>query len=128
MKASLGYGVVMAAMVVGWAVSIHALPVTKTKKDEYEATSAPQIPDVETALEYERYLKEVVEALESDPDFRKKLDKAAEADIRVSFNFFLYKTQKILKLISDCTTEGSLFFYLQKWRIFSFNNFAVLFF
>uniref|UniRef100_D3TMU7 DNA-binding protein of the nucleobindin family n=1 Tax=Glossina morsitans morsitans TaxID=37546 RepID=D3TMU7_GLOMM len=82
MKASLGYGVVMAAMVVGWAVSIHALPVTKTKKDEYEATSAPEIPDVETALEYERYLKEVVEALESDPDFRKKLDKAAEADIR----------------------------------------------
>ncbi|XP_023306179.2 nucleobindin-2 [Lucilia cuprina] len=61
----------------------YALPVTKTKKDEKkEETSTPESPDVETALEYERYLKEVVEALESDPEFRKKLDKAPEADIR----------------------------------------------
>ncbi|XP_065358855.1 nucleobindin-2 [Calliphora vicina] len=60
-----------------------ALPVTKTKKDEKkEESSTPESPDVETALEYERYLKEVVDALESDPDFRKKLDKAPEADIR----------------------------------------------
>lgn len=63
-----------------------ALPVTKTKKDEKkEETSTPESPDVETALEYERYLKEVVEALESDPEFRKKLDKAPEADIRVGY-------------------------------------------
>lgn len=62
-----------------------ALPVTKTKKDEKkEETSTPESPNVETALEYERYLKEVVDALESDPEFRKKLDKAPEADIRVS--------------------------------------------
>lgn len=62
-----------------------ALPVTKTKKDEEtkKDDAAPATPDVETALEYERYLKEVVEALESDPEFRKKLDKAPEADIRV---------------------------------------------
>lgn len=33
-------------------------------------------------LEYERYLKEVVGLLESDPEFRKKLDSANEADIR----------------------------------------------
>ncbi|KAM7358306.1 nucleobindin 1 [Cochliomyia hominivorax] len=60
-----------------------ALPVTKTKKDEKkEESSTPESPDVETALEYERYLKEVVDALESDPEFRKKLDKAPEADIR----------------------------------------------
>ncbi|TMW47413.1 hypothetical protein DOY81_007511 [Sarcophaga bullata] len=60
-----------------------ALPVTKTKKDEKkEETSTPESPNVETALEYERYLKEVVDALESDPEFRKKLDKAPEADIR----------------------------------------------
>ncbi|XP_061392545.1 nucleobindin-2 [Musca vetustissima] len=59
-----------------------ALPVTKTKKDEEEKPAQPATPDVETALEYERYLKEVVEALESDPEFRKKLDKAPEADIR----------------------------------------------
>ena len=63
----------------------NALPVTKNKKEEKEEASVtPATPDVETALEYERYLKEVVEALESDPDFRKKLDKAPEADIRVS--------------------------------------------
>nr|XP_014094528.1 nucleobindin-2 [Bactrocera oleae] len=61
----------------------NALPVTKNKKEEKEEASVtPATPDVETALEYERYLKEVVEALESDPDFRKKLDKAPEADIR----------------------------------------------
>lgn len=37
------------------------------------------------ALEYERYLKEVVNALETDPEFRKKLDNATDVDIRVSF-------------------------------------------
>lgn len=34
-------------------------------------------------IEYERYLKEVVSALESDPEFRKKLDNATEVDVRV---------------------------------------------
>lgn len=34
-------------------------------------------------MEYHRYLKEVVDALESDPQFREKLEKAEEADIRV---------------------------------------------
>lgn len=34
------------------------------------------------SIEYERYLKEVVGLLESDPEFRKKLDAASEADIR----------------------------------------------
>lgn len=33
-------------------------------------------------LEYERYLKEVVEALESDAEFRTKLNAASEDDIR----------------------------------------------
>ncbi|XP_017010078.2 nucleobindin-2 [Drosophila takahashii] len=63
--------------------SVVALPVTQTKKDPKEAeSSTPATADVETALEYERYLREVVEALEADPEFRKKLDKAPEADIR----------------------------------------------
>uniref|UniRef100_A0A1L8EIZ5 Putative nucleobindin-2 n=2 Tax=Haematobia irritans TaxID=7368 RepID=A0A1L8EIZ5_HAEIR len=63
---------------------VTSLPVTKNKKDEKKEDKPAEAatPDVETALEYERYLKEVVEALESDPDFRKKLDKAPEADIR----------------------------------------------
>lgn len=38
----------------------------------------------EEYMEYHRYLKEVVEALESDPQFREKLEKANENDIRVS--------------------------------------------
>nr|CAD7420158.1 unnamed protein product [Timema poppensis] len=33
-------------------------------------------------IEYNRYLKEVVTALESDPEFRAKLEKAEEVDIR----------------------------------------------
>jgi hypothetical protein len=36
----------------------------------------------ELGIEYNRYLNEVVEALESDPEFRKKLENASEADIR----------------------------------------------
>lgn len=68
---------------------VATLPVTQNKKDEKEKdpSSTPAAADVETALEYERYLREVVEALEADPEFRKKLDKAPDADIRVSFIF-----------------------------------------
>lgn len=36
-------------------------------------------------MEYHRYLKEVVQVLESDPEFRDKLEKAKEADIRVNY-------------------------------------------
>ena len=35
-------------------------------------------------MEYGRYLKEVVQALESDPKFRKKLETAEADDIKVS--------------------------------------------
>jgi hypothetical protein len=35
-------------------------------------------------VEYNRYLEEVVQALESDPQFREKLKNAEDADIRVS--------------------------------------------
>lgn len=37
-------------------------------------------------IEYNRYLVQVVEALESDPDFRKKLENATSEDIQVSLN------------------------------------------
>lgn len=46
----------------------------------------------ELGIEYNRYLNEVVEALESDPEFRKKLENASEADIRSG-----EKTCKLLK-------------------------------
>ncbi|XP_041449496.1 nucleobindin-2 [Drosophila obscura] len=74
------------ALIVAIAIStVTTLPVTQNKKadpKEAESSSTPATADVETALEYERYLREVVEALEADPEFRQKLDKAPEADIR----------------------------------------------
>ena len=36
-------------------------------------------------IEYNKYLQEVVNVLESDPVFAEKLQKAAESDIRVCF-------------------------------------------
>ncbi|XP_015173582.1 PREDICTED: nucleobindin-2-like isoform X2 [Polistes dominula] len=56
---------------------IVAPPVTKDKanEDHKEKESQPE-------MEYHRYLKEVVDALDSDPDFRAKLEKANEEDIR----------------------------------------------
>lgn len=45
-------------------------------------------------MEYHRYLKEVIQALESDVEFRDKLEKANEADIKVSKilkTVFVYK-------------------------------------
>lgn len=80
----------LAEVVLALAVAaslVVALPVTQNKKEDKgkDPSSTPGPADVEAALEYERYLREVVEALEADPEFRKKLDKAPEADIRVSF-------------------------------------------
>ena len=38
-------------------------------------------------IEYNRYLKEVVQILESDPEFRKKLETSDPEDIRVRIPF-----------------------------------------
>lgn len=38
-----------------------------------------------TGLEYDRYLKEIVMALEEDPEFKKKLEAANTTDIKVCF-------------------------------------------
>ncbi|XP_055376913.1 nucleobindin-2 [Condylostylus longicornis] len=62
--------------------SVLCLPVQQVKKSEEEHQNETSADDIESVLEYERYLKEVVQALESDQEFRKKLDKAPEADIR----------------------------------------------
>ncbi|KAH8333022.1 hypothetical protein KR074_011735 [Drosophila pseudoananassae] len=77
-------GLALIALIsISW---VSALPVTQNKKADKDTKEAdartPAPADVETSLEYERYLREVVEALEADPEFRKKLDKAPEADIR----------------------------------------------
>ncbi|XP_069686491.1 nucleobindin-2 isoform X2 [Periplaneta americana] len=59
-------------------------PVTQKKKgyednkiDEEAGEDPPGL-----MVEYDRYLKEVVTALESDPEFKTKLEKAEEGDIR----------------------------------------------
>ncbi|KAL0118356.1 hypothetical protein PUN28_009180 [Cardiocondyla obscurior] len=57
------------------------------KKDEGYKDKENEVDDSDYAnpeyqMEYHRYLKEVVQALESDPEFRVKLEKASEEDIR----------------------------------------------
>ncbi|KAL0902305.1 hypothetical protein ABMA27_000207 [Loxostege sticticalis] len=54
----------------------YAPPVTPEKKDSEIKD------DLEEYMEYHRYLQEVVQALESDPDFRERLEKADEDDVR----------------------------------------------
>lgn len=61
-----------------------APPVTKTKSDEENADHENDIDnnniETEWDLPYQRYLNEVVQALESDPEFRKKLEVAPKED------------------------------------------------
>lgn len=54
-----------------------APPVTKNKDEKENEPDA-----LEEYMEYHRYLREVVNALESDPDFKAKLEKASEDEIR----------------------------------------------
>lgn len=56
-----------------------APPVTQNKETEKVNETSDGL---EQYMEYHRYLREVVNALESDPDFRRKLEKASEDDIR----------------------------------------------
>lgn len=58
----------------------YAPPVTEKKKESESNDS--EINGLEDYMEYHRYLKEIVNALESDPDFRSKLEKADEKDIK----------------------------------------------
>lgn len=67
---------------------------------------------LQSNLEYERYLKEVVSALESDPDFRQKLDNATEIDVRVSREKF----QSIICWNYNCKFIFSLVKLLTNWN------------
>ncbi|XP_063228080.1 nucleobindin-2 isoform X2 [Bacillus rossius redtenbacheri] len=61
-------------------------PVTEKKVKEDEKNNAENEIDSDNKVvpnvEYDHYLKEVVSALESDPEFRAKLEKAEDVDIR----------------------------------------------
>ncbi|XP_055689669.1 nucleobindin-2 [Lutzomyia longipalpis] len=91
--------IVFFAFLTIWEAS--TLPVTPSKKpteekkDEQPAVEEAQKPhyveeydpndpraSIENVLEYNNYLKEVVNALESDSEFREKLNKLDEVDIR----------------------------------------------
>ncbi|XP_072930614.1 nucleobindin-2 isoform X2 [Epargyreus clarus] len=56
----------------------YAPPVSPEKKEEDSEIKE----DLEDFIEYQRYLQEVVQALESDPEFRERLEKADEEDVR----------------------------------------------
>ncbi|XP_058055990.1 nucleobindin-2 [Anopheles bellator] len=73
-------------MMGGLLPSILALPVVtqkptvpEEKKDNPEENTVERM---ESIIEYNKYLQEVVNVLESDPAFAEKLQKAAETDIR----------------------------------------------
>ncbi|KAJ8936677.1 hypothetical protein NQ318_023144 [Aromia moschata] len=59
----------------------YAPPVTPNKKGS-DSDEDSDMKGLEDYMEYHRYLKEVVNALESDPEFRQKLEKANETEIR----------------------------------------------
>ncbi|XP_018349910.1 PREDICTED: nucleobindin-2 isoform X2 [Trachymyrmex septentrionalis] len=63
-----------------------APPVEKKNEDhkdkENEIDDSDDLGDPEYQMEYHRYLKEVIQALERDPEFRAKLENAKEEDIR----------------------------------------------
>nr|CAG4640271.1 EOG090X0B17 [Daphnia pulex]SVE85055.1 EOG090X0B17 [Daphnia pulex] len=86
---NLIFAVIIFAVVI---INIESAPVDPKKSTE-KPSDANGVGDaagvstylqslVETGLEYNRYLQEVVQLLESDPDFRQKLEKSDPEDIR----------------------------------------------
>nr|CAG4642711.1 EOG090X0B17 [Evadne anonyx] len=72
--------VLVAVLLIG---SIVCPPVDKKKPAETKDPNAvPNNEIEETGIEYNRYLQEVVQLLESDSDFRQKLEKSDPEDIR----------------------------------------------
>ncbi|KAF6201640.1 hypothetical protein GE061_004033, partial [Apolygus lucorum] len=69
--------------IVGPPAVVKQPPANQTVPEHPDNLEKPD-DDLETRynLEYNRYLKEVVDALESDPEFRRKLETAEEVDFR----------------------------------------------
>ncbi|XP_059831711.1 nucleobindin-2-like isoform X2 [Hypanus sabinus] len=65
-------------LVVAESVPIDKIKVTKIEKPEEQATQEPQ----DTGLYYNRYLREVIDVLETDKHFREKLQTADVEDIK----------------------------------------------
>ncbi|XP_070163469.1 nucleobindin-2 isoform X2 [Polyergus mexicanus] len=74
-------------LLIALIIHISVAPPVTQKKDGDHKDKENEVDDMEDMgtdyqLEYQRYLKEVVQALESDEEFRAKLEKANEDDIR----------------------------------------------
>lgn len=54
------------------------------------------LPLQDTGLYYDRYLREVIEVLETDPHFREKLQTANTEDIKVSISSSLYSYKNLV--------------------------------
>ena len=61
-------------------ISFHSIVCPPVNPQPAEGGSKED--DQDTGSDYDRYLKEVVEALEEDPDFRKKLEESNATDIK----------------------------------------------
>jgi len=77
------------AFVVGVALTLYLSSVTSAPvkapvphADPDENVADPNDVDADTGLEYDRYLREVVNILEEDEDFRKKLENTSIDDIK----------------------------------------------
>ncbi|XP_067830391.1 nucleobindin-2-like [Heptranchias perlo] len=64
---------------IGLLVSVSAVPIDRSKKTS-EKQIKPETPD--TGLYYDRYLREVIDVLETDTHFREKLQTADVEDIK----------------------------------------------
>jgi len=70
------------AVVVVLIGSIVCPPVDKTNPELKDPNDVPKNEIEDSGIEYNRYLQEVVQLLESDDSFRQKLEKSAPEDIR----------------------------------------------
>ncbi|VDI13555.1 nucleobindin [Mytilus galloprovincialis] len=71
---------VLGLLIIG--ISLYGIVCPPVKPDAKPEEGGSETQDEDTGLEYDRYLKEVVMALEEDPDFRKKLEETNATDIK----------------------------------------------
>lgn len=78
----MGLGPIVIFTLVAILQTCFAPPVTQQKPETDKQEPDSEYGGLEDYMEYHRYLKEVVNTLESDPDFRQKLEKADESEIK----------------------------------------------
>ncbi|XP_053970813.1 nucleobindin-2 isoform X2 [Hylaeus volcanicus] len=80
---NMKYFLLLVSIIITVQLSV-APPVNqKTKDGEHDGNNeVEEVEEMADIMEYRRYLMEVVQVLESDPDFRAKLEKVDDADIR----------------------------------------------